>query len=70
VQQQPVQTVYVLDQHGQPEAVQIKTGISDTNHVEAAGGNLVEGQEVITGMAAKSGVSGSPSQGSTKRLGF
>lgn len=70
VQQQPVQTVYILDLHGQPEAVQIKTGISDTNHVEAAGGNLVEGQEVITGMAAKSGVSGSQSQGSTKRLGF
>ena len=66
-QPQPAQTVYVLDQHGQPQAVQVKTGISDANHVEAAGGDLVEGQEVITGMAVKPGVSSSPSQGTPGR---
>jgi len=65
------QTVYVLDQHGQPAAVPVKTGISDANHVEAAGGDLVEGEEVITGTPAKPGAS-SPSQsgGGTKKLGF
>jgi HlyD family secretion protein len=71
-QPQAAQTVYVLDQRGQPRAVQIKTGISDTNHVEAAAGDLVEGEEVITGMVAKPGVSSSQSQGAggTKKLGI
>jgi HlyD family secretion protein len=71
-QQQPAQTIYVLDRHGQPQAVQVNTGISDANHVEATGGNLVEGQAVITGMTAKPGVSGSQPQGTggTKKLGF
>ena len=70
-QQQP-QTVYVLGPHGQPEAVLVKTGISDANHVEVAGGNLAEGQGVITGIAAKPGASGSQSQapGSNRKLGF
>jgi HlyD family secretion protein len=67
-----MQTVYVVDSHGQPVALPVKTGISDANHVEAAGGNLVEGQLVITGMVAKPGASGSPSQGtgSSKKLGL
>jgi HlyD family secretion protein len=71
-QPQPSQTVYVLDRHGQPVAVQVKTGISDANHVEVAGGKLVEGQAVITGMITKAGASGSQSQpgGSNKRLGI
>jgi len=69
------QTVCVLDANGQPRAVQVKTGISDANHVEAVSG-LAEGQAVITGMAAKAGSSTSsstsPNQGnvSTKKLGF
>ncbi|MGD1095002.1 MAG: efflux RND transporter periplasmic adaptor subunit [Bryobacteraceae bacterium] len=66
------QTVFVLDPRGQPKAVQVKTGLSDANHVEAAGGDLMEGEEVITGMIAKPGVSSPPTQstGSTKKLGF
>ncbi len=76
-QPQGAQTVYVLD-HGQPRAVQIRTGISDANRLEAtggdlaAGGDLKEGQEVITGMAPKAGASSAPSQGAggTKKLGI
>lgn len=66
------QTVYVLDPHGQPEPVTVKTGLSDANHVEVAAGKLIEGQEVITGMAVKSGAANaaSPGTGSSKRLGF
>jgi HlyD family secretion protein len=66
------QTVYVLDPHGQPEPVQVKTGLSDANRVEAAAGNLTEGQEVITGMAAKPGAPATPTPGtgSSKRLGL
>lgn len=66
------QVVYVLDQ-GKVKTVHIRTGISDANHVEVVGGNLKEGDEVITGTAAKSGGSGSSQpQGnvSTKKLGF
>ena len=40
---------------GQPQAVQVKTGISDANHVEAFGGDLAEGQEVITGHGREDG---------------
>jgi HlyD family secretion protein len=65
------QAVYILDQNGQPKAVQIRTGIGDANHLEVLGDDLTEGQQVITGAAAKTGAPGSQ-QGnvSTKRLGF
>jgi HlyD family secretion protein len=72
-QPQSAQTVYVLDPRGQPRAVQVKTGISDANHVEATGGDLAEGQEAITGIVVKPGTPGSQPQGSgggTKKLGF
>lgn len=64
-------TVYVLDQSGQPKAVQVKTGISDANRLEALGDGLQEGQMVITGLVATAGTSGAP-QGKvgTKKLGF
>jgi HlyD family secretion protein len=70
-QQQSAQTIHVLD-HGQPRAVQIKTGLSDANRVEASAADLREGQDVITGMAAKAGASSSQSQGGggTKKLGI
>ena len=72
VQQPNAQSVYVLDAQGQPQAVQVKTGISDANHVEITGGNLTEGREVVTGLVAQPGASGAQSQGrvSTKKLGF
>jgi HlyD family secretion protein len=72
-QPQAAQTVYVVDSNGQPKAVSVRTGISDANHVESTGGDLREGQPVITGMITKAGGStGSQPQGasSTKKLGF
>lgn len=70
-QAQTSATVYVLDR-GQPRAVQVKTGLADANRVELIGGNLVEGQEVITGTAAKTGAPATPAQGAggSKRLGI
>ncbi|HVP00047.1 MAG TPA: efflux RND transporter periplasmic adaptor subunit [Bryobacteraceae bacterium] len=65
-------TVYVLDQ-GQPRMVQVKIGLADANRVELTGGDLVEGQEVITGMAAKAGTSNAPpaqGPGGSKKLGI
>jgi HlyD family secretion protein len=68
-------TVYALDEHGQPKALRIKTGISDANHVEALSG-LFEGEQLITGLAAKSQGSGAGSSApgssgaGTKKLGF
>jgi HlyD family secretion protein len=63
-------TVYVLDKHGQPAAVQIKTGISDANHVEVTGGKLTEGQEVITGSPSKAGAPTSQPSGGSRRIGI
>jgi len=65
------QAVYVVGANGQPQAIPLKTGISDANHVEALGTTLAEGQEVITGSSGRSGA-GTPPQGNvnTKRLGF
>jgi len=68
----PSQVVYVLDQRGQPKAVRVRTGIGDANNVEVVSGDLQEGQEAITGTAAKTGAPGTSPQGSAgaKRLGF
>jgi HlyD family secretion protein len=67
----PSQVVYALV-NGQAKAVRVRTGISDANHVEVVGGDLKEGQEVITGTVGKGTGSGSAPQGNvnTKRLGF
>ena len=44
------QTVYTLDEKGQLKAVRIRTGISDGNFVAMLGGDLKEGQDLITGI--------------------
>lgn len=44
------QTVYTLDEKGQLKPERIRTGISDGNFVAMLGGNLKEGQELITGI--------------------
>jgi HlyD family secretion protein len=44
------QTVYTLDEKGQLKAERIRTGISDGNFVAMAGGNLKEGDVLITGI--------------------
>ena len=46
------QTVYVLGADGQPQAVQIIVGESNGSVTEVTGGNLREGQEVITSRLA------------------
>ena len=44
------QTVYTLDEKGQLKAVRIRTGVSDGNFVAMLGGELKEGQELVTGI--------------------
>lgn len=57
-----VQRVYVLDEDGQPKAIQIKTGDSDGSHTQVLSGDLKPGMQVITGRlsgaAGKSGDGG------------
>jgi HlyD family secretion protein len=64
------QTVYVLGADGQPQAVQITVGESNGSVTEVVGGNLREGQEVITSRLAPGQVqdkSGQGGQGSGRR---
>jgi|SRR5665213_209307 len=44
------QAVYTLDEKGQLKAVRIRTGVSDGNFVAMLGGDLKEGQELVTGI--------------------
>jgi HlyD family secretion protein len=44
------QTVYTLDEKGQLKAERIRTGISDGNFVAMLGGNLKEGDVLVTGI--------------------
>ena len=44
------QTVYTLDDKGQLKAVRIRTGISDGNFVAMLGGELKEGDVLVTGI--------------------
>ena len=39
-----------MDEKGQLKAERVRTGISDGNFVAMLGGNLKEGQELITGI--------------------
>ncbi len=42
--------MYTLDEKGQLKAVRIRTGVSDGNFVAMLGGDLKEGQELVTGI--------------------
>jgi HlyD family secretion protein len=68
---QGLQTVYLLDEHGNPKAAQVKLGLSDGNFLEVLSG-LTEGQRVVTGTASKAASSSAaPSApGGTRRIGF
>ena len=44
------QTVYTLDEKGQLKPERVRTGISDGNFVAMLGGNLKEGEELVTGI--------------------
>ncbi|HOC43169.1 MAG TPA: efflux RND transporter periplasmic adaptor subunit [Thermoanaerobaculales bacterium] len=46
-----MRTVYLLDAAGELEPVRIRTGVSDGRSTEVTGGDLVEGDEVVVGLA-------------------
>jgi len=48
------QTVYVLDETGQPKPLRLKLGISDGTFVAVQSGPIEEGQQVVIGMATPS----------------
>lgn len=65
------QTIYVLNEHGQPAATRISLGMSDPNYVQVLSG-LHEGQKVVVGMKgpAAAAPATSPTQGGgTRRFG-
>ncbi len=57
-----LRTVYVL-RDGQPVAVKIKTGLGDGTRVEVVGGELAEGDLVITGDEGAPAATGTQQQG-------
>jgi HlyD family secretion protein len=61
------QTVYTLDEKGQLKAERIRTGISDGNFVAMLGGNLKEGDVLITGIE---GVRAGQNQNKNNQPGF
>lgn len=63
------QTVYVLDQKGQPKAVRVQLGLSDGSYLQVLSG-LNEGQRVVVGRVSKSAPSTSSPVGGTRRMGF
>lgn len=70
-QAQQMQTVYVLDQRGQPKPLRVGLGISDATYVQVLSGALVEGEQLVVGM--KGATAGAPSQtqgGGGRRFGF
>jgi HlyD family secretion protein len=60
--------VWVLSKDGKPVAEPVKTGIADWNFTELIGGNLKEGDWVITGVSSKE--SRSSSDRIPRRIGF
>ncbi len=47
--------VFILGPDGKPKAVTVQLGISDGSFTEVAGGELRDGQEVITGAGERPG---------------
>lgn len=66
-----MQTVYILDANKKPQAVQIRTGITDGRYTAVVEGNLKEGQDVIIGNATSKvdASSGSPFGGGNRGPG-
>lgn len=58
--------IYLL-QEGAPQALDVRTGISDGAHTEVSAAELTEGADVIIGSAALSGSAASPGAGSARR---
>lgn len=53
------QLVTVLDSRGKLKQIPVKTGLADANYIEIVSGDLAEGQQVVTGLAAPGGSSSS-----------
>ncbi|HYD65233.1 efflux RND transporter periplasmic adaptor subunit [Azospirillum sp.] len=53
-------TVWVVGADGQPQAVQVRAGISDGSFTEVVGGGLAPGQEVIVGMNSQAAANRGP----------
>jgi len=51
-QMKQVSRVWIEDENGKLKPVFIKTGVTDNSYTEVVGGNLKEGQEVITGISS------------------
>lgn len=47
--------IWVLDESGQPKAVEVRTGLSDGSSTELVSGPLKEGESVVLGAAEKAG---------------
>lgn len=71
-QPQAMQTVYVLDNEGQPRPVRVKLGVADANYVQLLGDNLAERQQVVIGSLNQpaSTTSQLQTRGSTRRSGL
>lgn len=57
-----MQTIYTVDDKGQPKPLRVKLGISDGNFVSVAGGDVTEGERVIVGIASKNAPASAPGQ--------
>lgn len=70
-QQKKMQTIYILDANKKPQAVEIRTGITDGRYTAVVEGNLKEGQDVIIGNATSKvdTTSGSPFGGGNRGPG-
>jgi len=66
-----LQTVQILDEHGNLKAVSVKLGLSDGNFSQVLSG-LNEGQRVVTGVAPKasSGLAAQSNSPGSRRIGF
>lgn len=67
---QPLQTVYVLDEHGGPKPVRVRLGMSDSNFIQVLDSSLREGEKVVVGMRGSAAAPTPAASGSTKRFGF
>lgn len=69
-QAQQLQTIYVLDDHGQPKPTRVSLGLSDPNYVQVLSGDLREGQKIVVGMKGGPAATPPAQGGSTRRFGL
>lgn len=62
--------VYVLDDKGRPQAVNLRLGLTDGTYTEVVAGELAEGALVITGAGAEAGKSNPAAAQKGPRFGF